>query len=98
MPRKATIDDQAARVKSAAHRIDPLNVYYLPDALRDLGLKESTVRRENKAGRLRIGRRVNRIYLLGDWVLEWLRGGEDVQHAAPGQPDPNQQPDLSSSS
>jgi hypothetical protein len=41
-----------------------------------LKLKTSTIRREVKAGRLRVSKRAGRYYLLGSWILEWLAGGE----------------------
>jgi hypothetical protein len=60
----------------AIHEIRPTNVYLVDDARRLLRLKQSTIRREVREGRLRIAKRAGRYYLLGEWILEWLRGGE----------------------
>jgi hypothetical protein len=58
------------------HRIDPNAVYLLHQAQHFLRLTRSTVRREVRAGRLRVARRAGRYYLLGRWLLEWLEAGE----------------------
>jgi hypothetical protein len=67
---------------SAPHVIDPHAVYQLPELIEALQLKASTVRREVREGRLRIARRAGRYYCLGQWVLEWIVGGE-VRPRAP---------------
>jgi hypothetical protein len=48
----------------------------LPAFRRAFALRETTVRREVREGRLRIAKRAGRYYLLGEWILDWLRGGE----------------------
>jgi hypothetical protein len=58
------------------HVIDPNAVYLLPQINEALGLRESTVRREVREGRLRIAKRAGRYYCLGSWLLEWIAGGE----------------------
>jgi hypothetical protein len=58
------------------HTINPHSVYF-PDQLRAwLRFKASTLRREVRAGRLRIAKRGGRYYVLGAWLLEWLQDGE----------------------
>jgi hypothetical protein len=39
-------------------------------------VRKSTIRREWKDGRLRLAKRAGRIYLLGQWAIEWVQGGE----------------------
>src|SRR5262249_51351141 len=56
--------------------IDPHAVYFTDTLQRGFRLRKSTIRREGKEGRLRPAKRGGRYYLLGEWVLEWLRGGE----------------------
>jgi hypothetical protein len=61
---------------ASAHVIDPNGVYFLDTAQAILRLRDSTVRREVREGRLRIAKRAGRYYLLGEWLLDWIRGGE----------------------
>lgn len=71
----------------AVHVIDPTAVYFVDDARQILRLKESTIRREVRGGRLRVAKRAGRYYLLGEWILEWNRSGEvrrTSQEAAAG--------------
>lgn len=56
--------------------VNPLAVYTPAQAAALLGLAKSTFKAERRAGRLRIGRRGNKYYLLGSWLLEWLEAGE----------------------
>ena len=56
--------------------IDPHAVYFADTFQRIFRLRKSTIRREWKAGRLRLAKRAGRYYLLGEWVLQWLRAGE----------------------
>jgi hypothetical protein len=58
------------------HVIHPTAVYFVDEAKRILRLRDSTIRREVREGRLRIAKRAGRYYLLGEWLLEWLRAGE----------------------
>jgi hypothetical protein len=57
-------------------RIDPNAVYTLESARACLGLANATLRREIRLGRLRVSKRAGRYFLLGDWLLAWLREGE----------------------
>jgi hypothetical protein len=56
--------------------IQPTGVYLVADVQRILKLRPSTIRREHREHGLRISRRAGRHYVLGEWLLEWLRGGE----------------------
>ena len=56
--------------------VDPHRVYCVDEFQKDFRLTKSTVRREVRQRRLRVAKRAGRYYLLGEWVLEWLRGGE----------------------
>jgi hypothetical protein len=56
--------------------IDPLAAYR-PDHIRvGLGLAKHTLGTEIRRGRMRVSRRAGKYYILGEWLLEWLRGGE----------------------
>jgi hypothetical protein len=49
---------------------------YSADAFRQVfGLSASSLRREVRERRLRVYKRCGRYYLLGEDVLDWLRGG-----------------------
>ncbi|HKI30276.1 MAG TPA: hypothetical protein VKA46_00190 [Gemmataceae bacterium] len=41
-----------------------------------LGLPTHTLKREARLGRLRVAKRAGRLWSLGAWVREWLKGGE----------------------
>jgi hypothetical protein len=56
--------------------IDPRAIYYAEDLERLLGLSRDALRRERRAGRLRVARRLGRYHVLGQWILEWVRTGE----------------------
>ena len=58
------------------HVIDPHAVYFADTFREWFRLTRSTLRREVREGRLRVARRAGRYYLLGEWVLQWLRAGE----------------------
>jgi hypothetical protein len=58
------------------HVIEPLCVYSPEAARKALGLTASTLRREVREGRLRRIKRAGRNFFLGEYLLEWLRGGE----------------------
>jgi len=57
------------------HIIHPTAVYFVDQAQKILRLKESTIRREVRAGRLQIAKRAGRYYLLGAWIISWLQAG-----------------------
>jgi hypothetical protein len=58
------------------HVIHRTAIYSLEAARQALGLKKDTLRREVRLGRLRVAKRAGRYYVLGNWLLEWLEGGE----------------------
>jgi hypothetical protein len=64
------------RPASGPHVIHPNCVYSVEDVKRLLGLHNSTIRREVRQGRLRVSKRSGRYFLLGEWILQWLREGE----------------------
>jgi Helix-turn-helix domain len=60
----------------APHVIQETAVYSVEEAQAALRLRPSTIRRELREGRLRVAKRAGRYYLLGEWLMEWLRAGE----------------------
>jgi hypothetical protein len=58
------------------HVIEPTAVYTVESLRAALGLTKSTVNREVRLGRLRVTKRAGKYFLLGTWILEWLRSGE----------------------
>ena len=60
----------------APFEIDPDGVYTPAIISERLGLTKGTLPREIRLRRLRVSKRAGRYFLLGVWVLEWLRGGE----------------------
>jgi hypothetical protein len=53
------------------------NGVYSADQVRILlRLRQSSLRREIREGRLRVCKRCGRYYFLGAQLLDWLRGGE----------------------
>jgi hypothetical protein len=51
-------------------------VYTIPAATAALPARTNTLPREIRLGRLRASKRGGRYYILGEWLLEWLRAGE----------------------
>lgn len=56
--------------------IYPTAVYTIPTLTAALGLRAHSVSREVRQGRLRHARLSGRYWILGEWVLEWLRERE----------------------
>jgi hypothetical protein len=56
--------------------IHPRQVFSLEQARRALGLPPSTLPRECRLGRLRYSLRGGQRWILGAWLLAWLRAGE----------------------
>jgi len=54
----------------------PGSVFTLASLTEQLGLKRGTLPREIRNRRLRAAKRAGRYFVLGEWVLEWLAGGE----------------------
>jgi hypothetical protein len=65
---------------SSVHTIEPNGLYAVRNAYRVLGLTKTTLRREIRAGRLRVAERGGRHFVLGRWLLEWLEGGEVTRY------------------
>jgi hypothetical protein len=66
------------------HLIRPTAVYDLEAARLALGLTKTTLNRELRLGRLRAAKRAGKYYLLGAWILAWVRGGEVRRSRATG--------------
>jgi hypothetical protein len=58
------------------HTIVPTAVYDLEAARAALNLAKTTLNRELRQGRLRVTKRAGKYFVLGTWLLEWLRAGE----------------------
>lgn len=58
------------------HVIQRTAIYTVPQLRAALGLRASTVRREVREVRLRVSKRTGKYLLLGEWILDWVRGGE----------------------
>jgi hypothetical protein len=56
--------------------IDPRAVFTRLQATALLGLQPSTLATEIRKGRLRVSRRAGRYFILGAWLLQWIRAGE----------------------
>jgi hypothetical protein len=76
------------------HVIHPNAVYTLLTARSALGLAKATLRREIRLRRLRVSKRAGRYYILGEWLLDWLRTGVVNGPAQSGSPQTNR-PDCS---
>jgi hypothetical protein len=61
------------------HTFVPTAVYDLEAARLVLGLTKTTLNRELRLGRLRVSKRAGRYFLLGEWLIEWVRAGEVQQ-------------------
>src|SRR4051794_28894965 len=66
------------------HVIHPGAVYFRDQFQHLFRLRASTVRREVREGRLRTAKRAGRYFILGEWILEWLRSGEIDSRKARG--------------
>jgi hypothetical protein len=73
MPRK---NAPLPRTAGVPHVIEPTAVYGLDQARAALGLAKGTMSREIRLGRLRASARAGKRYILGEWLLDWLRAGE----------------------
>jgi hypothetical protein len=74
---------QGPAAPAAVHAVDPTAVYFVDTFKTLFRLRTSTVRREVREGRLRIAKRAGRYYLLGEWILQWLREGEVPRRSGP---------------
>jgi hypothetical protein len=60
------------------------SIFRLHELRAVLGLPMTTLRREARAGRLRVARRAGWYWTLGTWVREWLEAGEVKPRSAGG--------------
>jgi hypothetical protein len=58
------------------HVIRETAVYTRESAQLAVGGKKTFIAREIRLGRLRASKRGGRYYILGEWLLQWLREGE----------------------
>lgn len=54
----------------------PSGVYSIDWLRGALGIGYDGLRREIRAGRLRASQRCGKRFVLGEWLIEWLRAGE----------------------
>jgi hypothetical protein len=85
---------RAERTLTDVPIIAPTAAYGIEQARMMLGLRKNTLPREIRLRRLRVSRRGGRYYILGSWLLAWIRAGEVTavapdEHAASSQPDPS---------
>jgi hypothetical protein len=71
--RRRPVDPENART---AAPIDPRAVFTVAQAQTLLGLRQNSLPREIRAGRLRCAKRCGRHFILGAWLIEWLEQGE----------------------
>jgi hypothetical protein len=74
----------ALTVPLTAHVIHATAIYSVDEAQHFLHLRRSTIRRELREGRLRVSKRAGRYYLLGEWLIDWIRAGEVRRRTAGG--------------
>jgi hypothetical protein len=58
------------------HVIEPHAIYSIASLQVALGLAKTTVSREIRLGRLRVAKRAGKYFVVGSWILQWLRAGE----------------------
>ena len=68
---------------SEPHVIHPYAVYTAASLRAALGLTKTTVAREVRLRRLRVSKRAGKYFILGSWVLDWLRDGEGHRNCDP---------------
>ncbi len=81
----------AAPPLPAAPVIGTNQVFTPESARRILGLPASTLKREIRSRRLRVAKRAGRYFILGAWLLEWLKAGEMRREHPPADPNPNKE-------
>ena len=78
MSRKSSAEVMSAAIP-APPVIHPTAVYQVSHVREMLRLRQSSLRREIREGRLRVCKRCGRYYFLGEQLLDWLRGGERTE-------------------
>jgi hypothetical protein len=58
------------------HIIAPTAIYSLEAARVALGLAQGTLPREIRLGRLRVAKRAGRCFVMGEWLIAWVKAGE----------------------
>jgi hypothetical protein len=82
--RKHTLSQHEPPTRQSVPRVIDPHAVILSEEFRELfGLSRSTLRREIRHGRLRISKRAGRYFLLGEWILEWIRDGEIMKRGPP---------------
>jgi hypothetical protein len=67
---------KSSKVWNKCRTIRVGDVYSVPELAELLSVKPNTLPREIRLRRLRAAKRAGRYFILGAWVLEWLRAGE----------------------
>jgi hypothetical protein len=65
-----------SRLRDAVPTIDPHMVFTVQTLMRTLGLKEGSIPREIRQGRLKAHRRCGRYFILGSDVITWLTSNQ----------------------
>jgi hypothetical protein len=73
---KPTAAAATSRLTRQVQTISPTDVFTLATLTETLGVRVNTLPREIRKRRLRAAKRGGRYYILGEWVIEWLRAGE----------------------
>ncbi len=75
-PAPPASDNGTEPIEPVPHVIAANAIYSVCSASRALGLPKSSLPREIRQGRLRVAKRAGRYFILGQWLQEWLEGGE----------------------
>jgi len=62
--------------------IHPRAIYSIASMTATLSLKPGTVPREIRLHRLRCAKRAGRIFITGQWILQWIQEGERIRQPA----------------
>jgi hypothetical protein len=84
MPRKSVRNEVAA--PPIVPVIAPTAVYTVETFRATFGLRQSSLRREVKEGRLKVYKRCGRYFITGEQVLAWLRGEGETCRACAAAP------------
>jgi hypothetical protein len=67
-------------VDSLTVRIRKWEIFTLASLRERLGLRKHTLLREIRLRRLRYSKRSGKVFILGNWVREWIERGEVVRN------------------